>query len=631
MALDPGPDERRAGRAGPAEALDATPETAAVRWAVIGPPSRIAREARRGSFMTTTAQMAGSPRAVLSAKPVTQFIPSRSPVSPPSRTAQVRRHRMRERAVLPRMHADLRRQLRVAAERDHRPLGQLEALLDRRHRGEDVGRRQVAQGRGGHAPPSLRGPTRSGHPARPNRGQAHYHRHGPDRCPESLENLKLERDAIVLYDALAGSRRTRVRAGAFQPIAGNERRHAEIWATKLRELGADVPASRAAARAGALHHPAGPALRDERRERPGQGARGRRGGRVRRPGVARGRGDRRRRARARRDLERLRLRRPAWRDAAARRRRPRRARHAGAPDARRDRPRERWHRTGQSGTLRAVIFGVSDGLVSNLSLVMGVAGAAPPSNPRFILLAGIAGLLAGSFSMAAGEYISMQSQRELYERQIALERAELEAMPDEEEAELARIYRSKGFSAEEAGPIAHRIFRDPEAALDTLDPRGARARPRPARLALGRGRRVVRGVRGRGEHPGHPVPVRRRRGRVRGQPRREPGRRCSRSARGQPPDRARPVFSGARQLFIGLAAAVVTFADRQDHRRRGLTAAWATRLGRSRASGPRAWTRLLGQRAGRSLRAARARLRQGAGRRRRLDRVRAAGRARPWT
>jgi VIT1/CCC1 family predicted Fe2+/Mn2+ transporter len=70
--------------------------------------------------------------------------------------------------------------------------------------------------------------------------------------------------------------------------------------------------------------------------------------------------------------------------------------------------------------------------------------------------------------MAAGEYISMQSQRELYERQIALERAELEAMPEEEEAELAGVYRSKGFTDEEAARIAHRIFRDPETALNTL-------------------------------------------------------------------------------------------------------------------------------------------------------------------
>ena len=104
--------------------------------------------------------------------------------------------------------------------------------------------------------------------------------------------------------------------------------------------------------------------------------------------------------------------------------------------------------------------------MSNLALVMGVAGAA--SDPAFILLTGIAGLLAGAFSMAAGEYISMQSQRELFERQIALERAEMEAMPEEEEAELAAAYRAKGFPADEAARIAHRIFADPQTALDTL-------------------------------------------------------------------------------------------------------------------------------------------------------------------
>ena len=116
--------------------------------------------------------------------------------------------------------------------------------------------------------------------------------------------------------------------------------------------------------------------------------------------------------------------------------------------------------------MRAVIFGVSDGLVSNLSLVMGVAGASTQSS--LIMLTGIAGLLAGAFSMAAGEYVSMQSQRELYERQIALERAELEAVPEEEQAELAAVYRSKGFTQEEAARIAERIFRNPEAALETL-------------------------------------------------------------------------------------------------------------------------------------------------------------------
>ncbi|TAL07458.1 MAG: rubrerythrin family protein [Chloroflexota bacterium] len=131
--------------------------------------------------------------------------------------------------------------------------------------------------------------------------------------------------------------------------------------------------------------------------------------------------------------------------------------------------RERWHRSSRSGTLRAVIFGVSDGLVSNLALVMGVAGANVAIGAgQFVLLAGIAGLLAGAFSMAAGEYISMQSQRELFERQIALERAELEAMPEEEEAELAAVYQAKGFTGDEARTIARRMFSDPAHALDTL-------------------------------------------------------------------------------------------------------------------------------------------------------------------
>jgi VIT1/CCC1 family predicted Fe2+/Mn2+ transporter len=132
--------------------------------------------------------------------------------------------------------------------------------------------------------------------------------------------------------------------------------------------------------------------------------------------------------------------------------------------------RERWHRSGRSGTLRAVIFGVSDGLVSNLALVMGVAGASSATGEKghFILLAGVAGLLAGAFSMAAGEYISMQSQRELFERQIALERAEMEAMPEEEEAEMAALYRAKGFREDEARAIAHRLFENPEHALDQL-------------------------------------------------------------------------------------------------------------------------------------------------------------------
>jgi VIT1/CCC1 family predicted Fe2+/Mn2+ transporter len=126
---------------------------------------------------------------------------------------------------------------------------------------------------------------------------------------------------------------------------------------------------------------------------------------------------------------------------------------------------ENWHRGG-AGTLRAIVFGASDGLVSNLSLIMGVAGATP--EPSIILLSGIAGLLAGAFSMGAGEYISVRSQVEVLERQIALERAELAAIPEEEFEELVAIYRSKGLPEADARRFAEHIFQDPEVALQTL-------------------------------------------------------------------------------------------------------------------------------------------------------------------
>jgi VIT1/CCC1 family predicted Fe2+/Mn2+ transporter len=127
---------------------------------------------------------------------------------------------------------------------------------------------------------------------------------------------------------------------------------------------------------------------------------------------------------------------------------------------------ERWHRSGGGGSLRAAVFGVNDGLVSNLSLVMGFAGAAAGS--EFVLLAGLSGLLAGASSMAAGEYVSVKAQRELFERQIELEAAELSVSPQEEEEELALIYRAKGLPKSEANRIAHRLSQDPDVALDSL-------------------------------------------------------------------------------------------------------------------------------------------------------------------
>jgi VIT1/CCC1 family predicted Fe2+/Mn2+ transporter len=126
----------------------------------------------------------------------------------------------------------------------------------------------------------------------------------------------------------------------------------------------------------------------------------------------------------------------------------------------------RTHLGGKSGALRAAIFGVNDGLVSNLSLIMGFAGASLHNN-RVILLAGVAGLLAGAFSMGAGEYISMRTQRELFERLIHLEAHELATEPEEELRELAEIYERKGFPPELAGAAAEAVHRDPDVALET--------------------------------------------------------------------------------------------------------------------------------------------------------------------
>jgi VIT1/CCC1 family predicted Fe2+/Mn2+ transporter len=116
--------------------------------------------------------------------------------------------------------------------------------------------------------------------------------------------------------------------------------------------------------------------------------------------------------------------------------------------------------------LRAAVLGANDGLVSNLSLVMGVAGAAL-SGPA-ILVTGLAGLLAGACSMAMGEWLSVQSTRELYQRQIAIEADEIVAAPEEEQAELALIYEAKGLSPEEANAVAAKLMADKANALDSL-------------------------------------------------------------------------------------------------------------------------------------------------------------------
>ncbi|MCB1489863.1 MAG: demethoxyubiquinone hydroxylase family protein, partial [Bauldia sp.] len=124
------------------------------------------------------------------------------------------------------------------------------------------------------------------------------------------------------------------------------------------------------------------------------------------------------------------------------------------------------HRAGSGNALRAAVLGANDGLVSNMSLVMGVAGATAAE--QTILLAGLAGLIAGACSMAMGEWLSVNSARELAGRQIALEASELRMFPEQEREELILIYQSKGLSEAEATSVADRLLRRDGAAVDTL-------------------------------------------------------------------------------------------------------------------------------------------------------------------
>ena len=128
---------------------------------------------------------------------------------------------------------------------------------------------------------------------------------------------------------------------------------------------------------------------------------------------------------------------------------------------------ENPHETRGASVVRPIVFGATDGLVCNLSLIMGVAGAAG-EDPHSLVIAGGAGLLAGGFSMAVGEYVSVRSQRELLEYQIELQRHQLHHTPQQERDILVEIYEAKGLSYAESDLIVDRIMRDPERAIDTF-------------------------------------------------------------------------------------------------------------------------------------------------------------------
>lgn len=257
-------------------------------------------------------------------------------------------------------------------------------------------------------------------------------------------NLQGEIDGAALYRLLASAEPDPARARVFEELAQVEDRHASVWREQLRQLG--VPPA-----------PAAPSLRVRAI-----------GWLARRFGVDAV-------LPIVRTMEATGYQDYMAQDATAQALAPDERKHARTlANLSRTAPappeeiaaREPWHRRGTSGTLRATVFGVSDGLVSNTSLVMGFAGA--QTEGKFVLLAGLAGLLAGAFSMAAGEYVSMRAQRELFERQIELERDELAMAPEEERRELALIYRAKGVPKEEAEAMADRLMASPESALDTM-------------------------------------------------------------------------------------------------------------------------------------------------------------------
>ena len=255
------------------------------------------------------------------------------------------------------------------------------------------------------------------------------------------EYLKAELEAAAMYRALASAERDPDRAAAFTGLMDGELRHASRWAEKLgldpgsvrpASAGLRVMAYLVAARVLGTARLVPRLLRGEAEE------------------ISRYSAD------------------PEATDLA-----PEEEQHAevlrglGANGSQRTRARlDRAQRFAVSGSLRAAILGVNDGLVSNFGLVMGVAGGT--DNADFVLLAGVAGLLAGAFSMSAGEYVSVRSQRDVYEHQIRIEAAELEEWPEEERDKLVLIYLAKGLTRSEAERVSDRIMAQPDVALDTM-------------------------------------------------------------------------------------------------------------------------------------------------------------------
>ncbi len=269
----------------------------------------------------------------------------------------------------------------------------------------------------------------------------------PDDLARYRANVQDEIDSAYLYRAVADAEKSPPLAEVYRRLAATEEKHARFWQDKLRQAGAaDVPTApgwRArtlallARRMGAAFIL--PTITDlERGDSRGYAAQPESANSIM----------------------------PAEEDSHARVLRAIATQTRGGIEGSALAQLEGRHRTAGGNALRAAVLGANDGLVSNLSLIMGVAGAVTAGNA--IVIAGLAGLLAGACSMAMGEWISVQSSRELYERQINIERAEIEEAPEEEQEELALIYQAKGLQESQAKEFAARLMRDRGTALDTL-------------------------------------------------------------------------------------------------------------------------------------------------------------------
>jgi VIT1/CCC1 family predicted Fe2+/Mn2+ transporter len=261
-----------------------------------------------------------------------------------------------------------------------------------------------------------------------------------------LANREDELNSAALYTALAGREADPRLAEVYRRLAATETKHADEWARRIAAAGGDVPPFRPDWRTRTLIWLAGkfgpdlvlPTLADtERKASSGYAAQPEAAGMV---------AEERSHAVLLQQMGRA-------------------ARGQGVEGSILARMEGR-HRAAGGNALRAAVLGASDGLVSNFNLVMGVAGAEIAAGG--ILLTGLAGLLAGAISMALGEWISVQSSRELYEKQLGAERYEIAAMPEEESEELVLIYQARGLDEETARTLAGKLMADPATALQAL-------------------------------------------------------------------------------------------------------------------------------------------------------------------